>query len=182
MDMVYEVLKDFKKVSDVPQEIIAEYDKKIPQDMIDLLREYGYGSFFHDYIKVINPHDYEDVVRESYFDGEYAIPIMATAFGDMILYNTKEQILVILLYRYKDLEVLGSYFFRNLASQAYLDSKIKNKKYDKALEKYGSIEYDECFGYEPLLGMGGKESIKNIHKVKIKEYINLNTQMVGKIE
>lgn len=180
--MIYEALKDFNKVSEIPQEIITEYGKKIPQDMTDLMREYGYGSFFHDYFKVINPHDYEEVVRESYFDGEYAVPIMATAFGDVILYNTKEQILVILLYRYMDLEVLGSYFFRNLASQAYLDSKIKNRKYEKALEKYGSIGYDECFGYEPLLGSGGKESIKNIRKVKIREYIALNTQTVGRIE
>lgn len=180
--MNYEVLKDFKKVSDVPQEIITEYEKNIPQDMIDLYKEYGFGSFFHDYFKVINSHDYEDVVKESYFDGAYAIPIMATAFGDIILYNTKEQIMVILLYRYMDLEVLGSYFFRNLVSQVYLDTKIKNKKYDKALEKYGPLEYEECFGYEPLLGLGGKENLKNIQKVRIREYIEINTQMVGKIE
>ncbi len=50
--MNYEVLKDFKKVSGVPQEIITEYEKKIPQDMIDLYKEYGFGSFFHDYFKV----------------------------------------------------------------------------------------------------------------------------------
>lgn len=180
--MNYDVLKDFKRISDVSCEIITEYEKELPQDMIDVFKEFGYGSFFNDYFKVINPLEYKDIVRESYFDGEYAIPIMVTAFGDIIIYNTKEKILVNLLYRYMDLEVLGSYFYRNLGSQAYIDSKIKNKQYDKALEKYGSLAYDECFGYVPLLGLGGKESIKNIQKVKIKEHIELITQMVGKME
>ena len=180
--MIYEALKDFKKVADVPTEIMAEFSNKLPEQIIALWNEYGLGSFFNDYFKVINPLEYKDIVRESYFDGEYAIPIMVTAFGDIIIYNTKEKILVNLLYRYMDLEVLGSYFYRNLGSQAYIDSKIKNKQYDKALEKYGSLAYDECFGYVPLLGMGGKESIKNIQKVKIKEHIALITQTVGKIE
>ena len=47
--MNYEVLKDFKKVSDVPQELITEYEGKIPQDIISLWKEYGFGSFFNDY-------------------------------------------------------------------------------------------------------------------------------------
>ncbi|MDE7321833.1 MAG: DUF1851 domain-containing protein [Lachnospiraceae bacterium] len=67
-------------------------------------------------------------------------------------------------------------------SQEYLSDNIKNKQYDTALEKYGSLAYDECFGYVPLLGLGGKERIKNIQKVKIKEHIELITQMVGKME
>ena len=36
---------------------------------------------------MINPHKYEDIVRDSYFDGESAIPLMVTAFGDIIIYD-----------------------------------------------------------------------------------------------
>lgn len=67
--MNYEVLKDFKRVSDVPQSLIEEYEGKITQDIINLWKEYGFGSFFNDYFRVINPHEYEEIVNDSYFDG-----------------------------------------------------------------------------------------------------------------
>lgn len=180
--MNYEVLKDFKKVSDVPQSLIEEYEGKITQDILSLWKEYGFGSFFNDYFRVVNPHEYEEIVRDSYFDGANAIPVMVTAFGDMIIHDGTIGKLVNLLYRYRDLEVLGSHFFTDLGSQAYLADNIKNKQYSKALEKYGPLAFDECFGYQPLLGLGGKESIKNLQKIKIQTYIELITQMVGKME
>ena len=51
----YEVLKDFHKTSDVPQELIDEYVKKVPRELevIRLWREYGFGSFFHSYFRLI---------------------------------------------------------------------------------------------------------------------------------
>lgn len=64
----------------------------------------------------------------------------------------------------------------------YVNNKIKNQQYTKAVVKYGLLGYDECFGYVPLLGMGGKERVENLQKVKIKEHIELITQMVGRIE
>lgn len=51
----------------------------------------------------------------------------------------------------------------------------------EAVDKWGKVEADECFGYVPLLGLGGKESVDNLKKVKIREHIELITQMVGKI-
>lgn len=46
----------------------------------------------------------------------------------------------------------------------------------------GVLKYDECFGYVPLLALGGSEKVENLKKVKIKEHIKLITQMVGKIQ
>ena len=33
------------------------------------------------------------------------------------------------------------------------------------------IFFDECYGYVPLLGLGGSEKVDNLQKVKIKEHI-----------
>ncbi|MCM1090656.1 MAG: DUF1851 domain-containing protein [Butyrivibrio sp.] len=184
--MIYEALKDFKKVADVSDEILLEYDGKLPEDIINLWKEYGFGSFLNDYLKVINPHEYQELVQESYYDGVNAIPMMTTGFGDIIIWKPKDDIITLLLYRYRNLKVLESgcdYFFDDLAEKdSVLNDRLKKKKYEQAVEKYGCLEYDECFGYVPLLGLGGKESIKNIQKVKIKEHIELITQTVGKIE
>ena len=173
--MIYEALKDFKEVADVPTEIMAEFSSKLPEQIIALWNEYGLGSFCNGYLKMIIPNDYRNIVETSYYDGKNAIPVMATGFGDIIVWKPKDETMVLLLYRYQNLQVLESgctYFFEDLADKdGVLNNRLKKKKYDKALEQYGSLEYDECFGYVPLLGMGGKESIKNIQKVKIKEHI-----------
>lgn len=54
-------------------------------------------------------------------------------------------------------------------------------QYIEAVNKLGKLEQDECFGYVPLLGLGGSEKIQNLKKVKIREYIELISQLVGKI-
>lgn len=181
--MEYEVLKDFKKVANVPKGVISEYDGRLPKDIIELWNEYGFGSFLNGYLKVINPHDYDDIVKESYFDADKGIPVMVTGLGDVITYE--EGYMVGIFYRYSDSSVLKKgteLFFRDLMDEWYVNNKIKNQQYTKAVVKYGLLGYDECFGYVPLLGMGGKERVENLQKVKIKEHIELITQMVGRIE
>ena len=54
-------------------------------------------------------------------------------------------------------------------------------QYIEAVNKLGKLEQDECFGYVPLLGLGGSEKVQNLKKVKIREHIELISQLVGKI-
>ena len=55
------------------------------------------------------------------------------------------------------------------------------EKYHKLIEKYGNLEYDECFGYFPILATGGSENIENIKKAKAKEYIGLIISFIGEL-
>ena len=54
--------------------------------------------------------------------------------------------------------------------------------YNKAIQKYGEPAYDECFGYVPLLGLGGKDTVDNLKKVKLKEHIYIINDLVGPVE
>ena len=60
--------------------------------------------------------------------------------------------------------------------------KLDKDLYEEALSRYGTLEYDECFGFVPLLPLGGGEKADNLDKVKILPHIDLITQMVGRIE
>lgn len=51
-------------------------------------------------------------------------------------------------------------------------------QYTDAVNKLGKLEQDECFGYVSLLGLGGSEKVDNLKKVKIREYIELISQIV----
>ncbi|MFR5684003.1 MAG: T6SS immunity protein Tdi1 domain-containing protein, partial [Clostridia bacterium] len=40
-------------------------------------------------------------------------------------------------------------------------------------------EFEECFGYVPLLALGGNETVDNLKKIKTKEHIEVIIEMVG---
>ena len=53
--------------------------------------------------------------------------------------------------------------------------------YHEAIEKYGSLDYTQCFGFVPLLVLGGFKDVNHLDKVKMYEHIFLITQFTGSI-
>lgn len=132
---------------------------------------------------MINPEEYQELVIDTYFRGGKAIPIFVTAFGDIICWEESKYIRMI---KYKNGIFKGmasgfDFFGEELKSGLYNKEYFELSRYYEAVKLLGKIEYDECFGYVPLLGLGGSEKIQNLQKVKIREHIELISHMVGKI-
>lgn len=179
--MRFERLNDFVYFSEVEENCIRKYSEKIPTELLEIWKEYGFGAFFGGYLKVINPDDYMDLLKESYFRSDVAIPILATAFGDIITWE-QGKYTAIVQYRYNDFEFMSTQFdlFLNLLSdEGFLRCYFTLDDYSKATEKYGDFAYDECFGYVPLLALGGKEDVEHLKKVKMKEHIAVIAQLTG---
>lgn len=182
-EILENVLSDFIKYSDVDEKIINQYENQLPQEIINLWKNYGYGTFYNGYLKVINPNEYKELVEKSYFQGNVSIPIFATAFGDIITWE-KNQFLCIIKYRYGVNDVISDgfdFFFEDLQAGEFDKDNFTISKYKDAIDKYGKLEYDECFGYTPILAMGGKESVDNLRKIKIREHIALISNFIGEI-
>lgn len=182
--MKYKVLDDFEKYEEVEQDIISLYNNKIPKKLLDIWKEYGFGSFMDNYIKIINPNEYKELLGVSYFRGKEAIPVMLTGFGDIITWE-KNRYLGIVKYRKGTFDIIEDgfeYFLNDIMDTEYVRDFLDNSQYQEATIDNGKLNFDECFGYVPLLGLGGSEKVENLKKVKIKEHIELITQMVGKIE
>lgn len=165
------------------KKIISQYENQLPQEIIDLWKNYGYGTFYNGYLKIINPNEYKELIENSYFQGNVSLPVFVTAFGDIITWE-KNQFLGIIKYRYGENDVISDgfdFFFEDLSSGEFDEEIFLINKYKEAIDKYGKLEYDECFGYTPILGMGGTESVENLKKVKIKEHIALISNFIGEI-
>lgn len=177
------MITDFIKKYDVSEELFKEYEGKLPNEVITFWKEFGFGTFYDGYLKAINPNDYKELIEKSYFQGDVSIPIFATAFGDLITWE-EEQYVGIVKYRYGENDVIYSgfdFFFDDLTDGELDEEYLSIKQYKAATKKLGSLEYDECFGYVPLLALGGKESVNNLKKVKILEHIALITEMTGEV-
>ena len=57
------MLRDFKKEKEMPKEIIEKYKEQVPDEVIEIWKNYGLGSFLNGYLRVINPDDYKELVE-----------------------------------------------------------------------------------------------------------------------
>ena len=69
------MIKDFILIGEVKEKLIKEYGSRLPIEIIDIWKNYGFGTFYNGYLKVINPNDYIRILDESYFQGNVSIPI-----------------------------------------------------------------------------------------------------------
>lgn len=178
------LFENYNKNNIVDSKIIDEYQGLVPEELVAVWREYGFGSLLDGYLKIINPSDYKEIIDMSYFRANQSIPIFVTAFGDIITWEENKYIRMI---KYKNGIFKGiasgfDFFWEDLNTEEFCDEFFELSAYKAAVDRYGTIFFDECYGYVPLLGLGGSEKVENLQKVKIKEHIELITQLVGKIE
>ncbi|EUJ32213.1 T6SS immunity protein Tdi1 domain-containing protein [Listeria cornellensis] len=134
------------------------------------------------YIRVINPNDYRQVLEESYFRNDVAIPIFTTGLGDVIIWEENKYLMLIKYRKSKLKGISFKYFFSDLEDKEFVEEELDSIQYFAAVEKYGSLKQEECFGYTPLLGLGGAEKVDNLKKVKLKEHIMIITEFMGRIQ
>lgn len=172
-----------EKGQDMPQEIIQKYKTIFPNALIRIWEQYGFARLMEGYLKVINPENYQELLMETYFRGNISVPIFTTAFGDIVTLE-EGQYIGLIKYKNGNFVMLAKNlerFVKNLEDDYFVDKYFQIPQYTEAVNKLGKLEKDECFGYVPLLGLGGSEKIENLKKAKIREYIELISQMVGRV-
>ena len=105
--------------------------------------------------------------------------------GDLIVWEDNKY-LKLLDFRRGKIRVISSgfkFFFSDLQDdesfyQRYLDW----SPYPEAVTRYGVPQFNECFAYVPILGLGGPEKVENLSKVKLIEHIYLISQFMGPIQ
>ncbi|MBP2621739.1 T6SS immunity protein Tdi1 domain-containing protein [Streptococcus panodentis] len=176
------MLRDFTRVAAMPQEIIEKYKNQVPAELVQIWREDGLGTFLDGFLKVINPDEYLELVRETYFRGDISIPIFVTGFGDIITWEENKYVGII-KYKNGSFNIMIKNFTHFLK---FIDSNHITKHFDlplyhEAIEKYGPLDYSQCFGFVPLLALGGFKDVKHLNRVKIYEHILLIAQLVGNV-
>lgn len=175
------MLENFVKVADMPQEVIEKYKDQVPAELVQIWQEGGLGTFLDGYLKVINPDDYLELLQDSYFRGDIAFPMFVTAFGDIITWE-KNTYVGIVQYNIQDLDIMikrMDRFIEYVDDEDFKDDYFDIPLYKKAVAKHGQLAYDECFGFVPLLALGGFKDMDHMDKVKVLEHIYLMYQLTG---
>ena len=175
------IYRDFHRENEIGNDVIKKYSDILPKELISIWKKYGTGSMMNGFLKVVNPDEYIEILRESFADYEGVVPVMLTAFGDIITINSEGRVDII-YYRYGYYSVIatGWEMFEVFAGDSFMNERMfKNILYNAAVEKHGRVEFEECFGYVPLLALGGNETVDNLKKIKTKEHIEVIIERVG---
>lgn len=176
-------LIDFELHNKVPNEIIEKYKHVVPEEMVNLWKDYGFGTFMQGYFKTVNPEEFQEVLEDSSERYKNSIVLFATGMGDLVIWS--DGYVRLLTYRYgkvKTIMFTFEFFFQNIADLEFRDEDLSWQPYPEAVKQYNELEYDECFGYTPLLGLGGAEKVENLKKVKLKEHILIITEFMGPVQ
>ena len=177
------MLEGFHFSAAAPEEIIKKYSSTLPKTLIEIWKSQGLGTIMDGYLKIINPDEYDEVFKDSYFASDVAIPIIVTAFGDIITWEENKYVGIV-QYRYgkSDLMIKRFDIFLMLLKDNSFTKKFFNlEMYKDAVSLYGTPNYDECFGFVPILAIGGSEKVDNLKIVKTKEHIALINELAGPI-
>ncbi|WP_052732959.1 T6SS immunity protein Tdi1 domain-containing protein [Hymenobacter terrenus] len=169
-------------------ELLTRYRDRVPPELLEVWEQYGFGTFCDGYLKVVNPADYADLLADTYQLTSTAAPdpplvLFVTAMGDLLVWEL--DCLGLLDYRHGTTNVVAQnfkVFFRNLSYDSYLSKTLRWEPYPAARERLGEPAFDECFGYVPLLALGGPETVEHLEKVKLREHIALISQFTGLLE
>jgi hypothetical protein len=178
-------IADFVVHAPVPAEIIEEFRGRVPDELVEIWEQYGYGTFADGFLRLIDPNLYEaevgDCIGKTQGDG-IAIPIMVTGLGDLITWEPSLGIVAI-QYRLGTVYGLGSRVrsvFR-LVEDGLILSRLRAEIFPKAVEAHGEVPYDQSFIFVPLLSLGGQEKVENLHKRETIASIQVAVDLQGVI-
>jgi len=160
--------------------IIDKYKKKLPEELIEFWKEEGFCAYSDGLIWVVNPDDFEYVADEWFDDKVKRVVIARSGFADFYLWSEENGVEQLYTQDKKVMVVskeLPFFFNYGLNQDRYLKSNLYLKLFKQAVKELGELDYEECYGFEPALALGGAEKIENVKKVKLQPYLEILAQL-----
>ena len=173
-----------------PAEIIAKYEGKVPDSLIELWKTHGLGKYNNGLLEIVNPDDFNDTLwmylgREV----EYYVPFATSAFGELFYYRlltdpedleegdeVVEDVCVVEIHR-RVINTcawsLDEFFNDYLCNPEVMSDLLRRELFEQAIEKIGSLAKNEVFYFVPALCIGGAEALEFVEKGNIQIHLEI---------
>lgn len=177
---------------------LEKFKNKLPERLLEYWQEYGFCGFKKGLLWIVNPDDHEDILEQwlektDIPDNDVYHVFARSAFGDLFIWgeetgykyevNTANGWIIEQDGKPKSKHNIAIERFFGLADVEEYDIEDDNGDYlfESCINKFGALNPDEMFGFEPSLIVGGKTVFENINKVNIFVHLSVLAQF-GKIE
>lgn len=177
------MIEGFNRAAPIPEESIAVFANRVPAEIVAFWRENGTGWLPDGFFRVVDPAH-----AETMLDGVFELPagavvLFTTALADLVIWIDGR--FYLLVWRWGVLDTLpheGALddVLRWMRDPELLESWFRWQPYPAAAQRDGVPELDECFGFVPLLALGGPNSADNLQKMHLWVHIAIILQFAGK--
>lgn len=178
-----DLFQNFRRESTVPAALCEKYASSLPPELLNVWQNYGFGTLLDGCLKIINPDEYQDLLHDTYGLSDSAIPVFATAFAGLLTWE-KGRYLRFVNYQSGTFEGICAglgFFWGDLVDGVFNDRFLELARYREAVQTLGPLGFDECFGYAPLLALGGSREVRRLRKYKLRKHIAFIAQAAGRV-
>lgn len=162
-----------KELTKPTKEMLDWYEDKLPKELLEFWKQYGFGNYGNGLLKVIEPSEYMDVfypwlgIEEDFSK----LPILMTGFGDIYYYrklSQDDEDISILDIHHRNIDVctysLDDFFNGYIVDKEIYDEDLKVELFNESVKRKGALKEDEIFFFVPALVMGGSENAEFVDK------------------
>ncbi|MFC2476371.1 MAG: T6SS immunity protein Tdi1 domain-containing protein [Catonella sp.] len=143
----------------------------VDEQILEFMKEYGFGNYGDGIIKLIDPEKYMDSFYRWLGKEDYSrIPFMMTAFGDLFYFRNLgdgEYDISFLDIHYRKISVVAytvDEFVEYIIDSEIEEDILRRHLFDEAKNKLGVLPLNEIYYFAPALVTGGAEEIKHVNK------------------
>ena len=172
----------FTQVAPIGEETIARFAGQVPAEIVDLWRRQGAGFVGADgFFRVVDPDRAAQML-----DGVFAMPdgstvLFTTALGDVVFHAGGAFFVV--KFRFGAIDVAQGVTFDELVAliedERHRDVVWQWQPYPAARDRDGVPAFEQCFGFVPLLALGGPNDAEHLQLGGLYEHLALITQLAG---
>lgn len=154
--------------------------------------EYGVMTSKTGLFRVVDPEEWQESYlpwfylmrdEDGVFEGPELYPFMTTAFGQAYIFaNLPDEDLVGFVDVTDNFHVLGSgraYFLRHINDPIFHAYNLHGDLYEELAPAGPPLLPGECYGFFPLLSMGGEATLESVQRVKLREHLDILAQFGG---
>jgi hypothetical protein len=184
------VFKDFEKkhgpASDCREaapEVVTKYRNKLPEPIISEWTGAGWCAYGKGLLWFTNPEELKAAVKE-WLGSKAPVVFARSAFGHLFLWDSEGAHMLdpqqgTIAKIVNNADVVFNYV---LCRKQYLDDVLDQKLFNHARKKLGPLKYDECYGFEPAIALGGPGTLDTLRKVKLREHLSILSQLVDEVK
>lgn len=176
------IFDSFQQVAPIPAETIEQFAGRAPAEAVEAWRTSGAGFVGDDgYVRLVDPARAAEMLDGVIGLPDGAVVLFATALGDLVLHVNG--VYLVVKARWGAIDVIqGASFAQvaaSLADPAQRDHVWEWQPYPDAAERDGVPAFEQCFGFVPLLALGGPATADHLQLSGLYEHLAVIAQLAG---
>lgn len=174
--------RSFDPVAPISDETVARFAGLVPVEVADAWRRYGAGLIGADgFFRFVDPARAAEMLEGVLVLPEGATVLFTTALGDLVLHVNG--LYLVVKARWGAIDVIEGIGFDALVAgienPAERDAVWEWQPYPAARDRDGVPGFEECFGFVPLLALGGPNTADHLALGGLWEHLALIIQLAG---